>query len=319
MKAAVLHRTGTTPAWEEFPDPIPQTDDQALVTIKAASIKQLDLLKASGNHYTSYPSLPTVVGVDGVGVLENGQLIYAMGLTGMLAEKALVNQNNWIPVPETLDVALAAALPNALFGSDAALIYRARLKKGDTVLINGATGVAGTVAVQVAKYHGAATVIATGRNPNALQALKEVGADEVISLEQSDAAIIEQVIEIQRNTPVNIILDYLWGHPVELLLSAFSQSLSQPAKLVAIGEMAGATISLASGLLRSKPLELIGSGFGSITPGEIGQYMRTNLPAMLQLAAEGKLTVATETVPLAEIAAVWPGATRSGRRTVVIP
>ncbi len=93
MKAAVLHQLGSLPECEDFPDPIPQNEEQLLITVKAASIKNLDKGRASGKHYASYTHLPAVVGIDGVGILENGTRVYAQGITGMIAEKALIAKN----------------------------------------------------------------------------------------------------------------------------------------------------------------------------------------------------------------------------------
>jgi len=185
MKAAVLHQLGSVPEYEDFPDPNP-TQEQLLITVKAASIKNLDKARASGKHYASYITLPAVVGIDGVGVLENGTRIYAQGITGMIAEKALIAKNRYTVLPQNIDDATAAALPNAAMGAALALRYRAEIKKGNVVLINGATGVTGQLAIQMAKYYGASKVIATGRNMEMLEKLTELGADEIISLRQDD-------------------------------------------------------------------------------------------------------------------------------------
>lgn len=318
MKAAVLQQLGATPTYDDFPAPVASNDQQVLITVKAASIKQLDLLKASGAHYTQYASLPTVVGVDGVGVLDTGQRVYAMGITGLMAEQALVTKDRWVTLPDGLDAAVAAALPNALLGSDAALRHRAQVKKGDTVLINGATGTTGMMAVQVAKHHGAATVIATGRNPDALQKLREMGADEVISLEQTDNDVIEQTRALYERTPFDIVLDYLWGHPMALILSAL-KTVQNPhfTRIVTVGEMAGKSISLESGLLRSRDIEFIGSGIGSLSPQAIASYMQHDMPAMLQLAAAGQLTMDIEISPLNAVEQAWTTAAKSSRRIVL--
>ena len=318
MKAAVLQQLGATPTYTDFQAPVPENDQQVLISIKAASIKQLDLLKASGNFYLNYATLPTVVGVDGVGQLANGQYVYAMGLTGMMAELALVAQNRWTVLPEGLDPTLAAALPNALLGADAAMRYRARIKPGEVVLINGATGATGMVAVQVAKHHGAKTVIATGRNPQALQKLTELGADEVISLQQPDEAIIDQLKDIFSRTPINIVQDYLWGHPIELILSALvTGPPHQRIRIVSVGEMAGASITLNSGLLRSRDIELIGSGIGSLSPQEIGHYMQHEMPTMLTVAASGQLTLPVKVMTLSEVEQAWRQAATSSERIVL--
>lgn len=318
MKAAVLFQTGSVPAYSDVPTPIPENDQQQLITVKAASIKQLDLLKASGNHYTGYASLPAVVGVDGVGVLADGRPVYAMGQTGMMAEQALVATDRWCVLPEGLDYALAAALPNALLGADAALRYRARIEPGATVLINGATGVTGMLAVQLANYHGAKTIIATGRNPASLQSLKELGADEVISLNQPDDALIAQFQETFSRTPVDLVQDYLWGHPMELMLAALAKN--PPAvrtRMVTVGEMAGASIALPSGILRSRNVELIGSGIGSLSGPEIDHYLRHDMPPMLALAAAGKLTIPIRVMPLQAVEEAWQQAAASSQRIVL--
>lgn len=318
MKAAVLHQLGATPTYDDFSAPVASNDQEVVISVKAASIKQLDLLKASGMHYTQYASLPTVVGVDGVGVLDTGQRVYAMGITGMMAQQALVTKNRWVMLPDGLDEAVAAALPNALLGSDAALRHRAQVKEGDTVLISGATGTTGMMAVQVAKHHGASTVIATGRNPDTLQKLREMGADEVVSLQQPDEAIIEQLTTLYERAPIDIVLDYLWGHPIELILSAL-KAVKNPrfTRIVTVGEMAGKSILLESGLLRSRDIEFIGSGIGSLSPQAIAGYMQHDMPIMLQLAATGKLAIDIETVPLSAVEQAWSSAAKSGRRIVV--
>ena len=318
MKAAVLEQVGTLPTYADFAQPTPENDQQVLISIRAASIKQLDLSKAAGRHYTQYDTLPTVVGVDGVGVLDDGRRVYAMGITGMMAEQALIAKNRWTLLPDNLDDALAAALPNALVGADTALRHRANIKKGDTVLVNGATGSTGMMAVQLAKYHGAATVIATGRNSAALEKLTKLGADDVVSLAQSDEAVVEQLKMIYARTPFNLVVDYLWGHPMELILAALKTITNhQHTRIVTVGEMAGATINMESGLLRSRDIEFIGSGFGSLSPQTIGGYLQQSMPEMLKLAADGKLSLDIDTVPLSNVEQAWQQAANASKRIVL--
>ncbi len=163
MKAAVLHKLGEAPKYEDFASPVTNNENQILITVKAASVKNLDKLRASGLHYASHTNLPEVVGVDGVGLLEDGTRVYATGLTGMIAEEALIDKNKYTVLPPSIDDITAAALPNAVMGAALALKYRAEMKAGDTVLINGATGVTGKVAIQVARHYGAKRIIVTGK------------------------------------------------------------------------------------------------------------------------------------------------------------
>lgn len=316
MKAAVLHQLGTNPKFETINDPQP-TSEQTIITIKAAAIKQLDKIKASGKHYTKYPYFPIAVGTDGTGILEDGTRIYASGITGMLAEKALVQKGNWTVLPDGISFETAAALPNALIGSDMALLYRAKMEAGQTILINGATGVTGKIAVQMAKYRGASRIIVTGRNETILNELKELGADEIISLQQNDATILEQLQNIHETTPIDIVLDYLWGHPMELILQAFKSLPPRKIKIITVGEMAGTNISLPSGTLRSTQIELLGSGIGSLSMNEIATYMKEILPSVFELAANGKLIIDIELAKLKDIETVWTKQEQPGKRFVV--
>jgi len=274
------------------------------------------LLKSSGKHYTHFPFFPIVVGLDGIGVLEDGRLVYAAGITGMMGEKALVNRNMWTVLPDHIDMAVAAGLPNALVGAGVALIERAKVQPGQTILINGATGLTGKVAVQLARYYGAKNIIGIGRNPESLDSLKALGATQVVSLNQDDESFIKQIKEIHQRTPVDIVIDYLWGHPVEMILKSFLHMSNHPVKLVTVGEMAGADITLPSAFLRSSPIEILGSGMGSFSRDQLKEYMKNILPEMFKLAANGHLIIDVETVLLENIENAWEK--KSGKALVVI-
>ena len=322
MKAAVLHKLGYAPVYDNYADPIPENDDQLLMTVKAASVKNLDKGRASGRHYASYTHLPVVVGIDGVGFLQDGTRVYAQGITGMIAEKALVDKNRYVVLPDKIDIATAAALPNAILGAAMALRYRASIQKGDTILINGATGVTGQLAVQVAKHYGASRIIVTGRNAAALQKLKTFGADVVISLHNDDETIINKIKEEHAISPINIVIDYLWGHPIELVMNALKgggiHAFTSTVKIVTVGSMAGDPIQLSSAILRSSAIEILGSGIGSISKEAMHQFRVEVLPEMFQLAADGLLHIETETAELKNIETVWHKETAPGKRLVVM-
>ena len=321
MKAAVLIQLGSIPIYEDFPTPVPQNENQLILNIKASALKNLDKLRASGKHYASYTDLPVVVGIDGVGVLEDGTRVYAQGITGMMAENALISKNSYTILPDRIDDLTAAALPNAVIGATMALRFRAKMKKGDVVLINGATGVTGQIAVQIAKLDGASTIIVTGRNSESLEKLKSLGADHIVSLMQDDMSIINQLKEIHRITPVNIVIDYLWGHPVELIINSLKgggmNNITSKVRIVTVGSMADEDINLASGTLRSTAIEILGSGIGSISNEEMHLFNTEILSEMFQLAAEGKLSIETESTPLSEIETGWNYKTKPGKRLVV--
>ncbi len=321
MKAAILYQLGETPRYGEIAEPVSKNEDEILINVKAAAVKNLDKGKVSGHHYSSDRlRQPEVVGVDGVGTLNDGTRVYGLGISGMIAEKGLANKNTIVKIPDGLDYVTAAALPNAVMGAAAALNFRAKIKPGDIVFINGATGVTGKVAVQVAKYYGAKKVIATGRNAEALNELLELGADEVISLKQEDEAIIAKIKEIHSSTPIDVIIDYLWGHPAEIILVALQGkgAVSHKVRLVTVGAMAGDKVQLSSGTLRSSAIEILGSGLGSLLKDDLRELFANLLPEMFLLAANGKLKIDTVVTDLKDVETAWHQDIPSGKRLVIV-
>jgi len=322
MKAAVVYKKGELPKYAEFADPIVQNENEVLISVKAVAITNLDKGKASGKHYSSEENNQNgfVIGSDGVGLLQDGTRVYARGINGTIAEKTIIDKNIAVPLPDGISDAVAASLPNAVAGSAMALKFRAGIQAGETVLINGATGFTGQMAIQIAKHYGAKKIIVTGRNEKTLQSLLLLGADEIISLKQDDEAIITQLKAIHNNTPIDIVLDYLWGHPAELILTALkgNGSFTNKIRYVTIGGMAGDNIQLSSGILRSVNLQLSGSGLGSWGKEEVKLLFSEILPEMFLLAAQNQLKVNIETVSLFDIEKAWNIEVTDGKRLVVI-
>jgi NADPH:quinone reductase-like Zn-dependent oxidoreductase len=175
------------------------------------------------------------------------------------------------------------------------------------------------MAIQLAKYYGAKKIIVTGRNEKTLENLLKLGADAIISLKQDDKSILGQLKEIHQNTPIDIILDYLWGHSAELILSALkgNGSFTNKVRFVSIGSMSGDTIQLSSGILRSVDLHLSGSGLGSWTKEEVKLLFSEILPEMFLLAAQNKLKINIEEVSLIDIEKMWDKDVSDGKRLVV--
>lgn len=320
MKAAVVFEKGSTPQYADFPEPEVQ-ESESLISVKAASIKNLDIARAGGNHYSTENKehQPTVIGTDGAGYLENGDKVYFFSKKGTVAEKAVADKKMIIPIPEKLDFSLAAALPNAVMGSAMALKFKAGLQPGNTVLINGATGITGKIAVQVARLYGAGKIIVTGRNEESLQSLLKLGADEVISLRLEDDDCKQKIKEIHKETPIDIIIDYIWGHSVELILSALKGdgTFSHKTKLVTIGGMSGDIIQLSSQILRGTNIQISGSGLGSWTKEESRLLFSEIIPEMFQAAAEGKIKMETQDVDIKDIETAWNAEIQNGKRLVV--
>lgn len=276
MRAALVRDSQSAPQYTDFPDPTP-ADGEVMVNVTAAGLHPIVRALASGSHYGSTGVLPFIPGIDGTGRLQDGSRVYFGGARppyGTFAERAAVSPNFCIPLPAALDDMTAAGLANPAMSSWAALNIRAKFTPGESVLILGATGAAGHLAVQIARRLGAKRIIGSGRNPEALEQIIELGADRAISLEQPQDALISAFRE-ELASGIDIILDYLWGAPAEALLKAVeNKGLSRAAprvRYIQIGSSAGATITLPASALRSSGVELLGSGFGSASMREILQ------------------------------------------------
>jgi NADPH2:quinone reductase len=222
-----------------------------------------------------------------------------------------------MPVPETLDDVTVAAMMNPGMSSWAALL-RAQFVAGESVLILGATGVAGQLAVQVAKRLGARRVVAAGRNPQVLEELKQRGADAVVSLSQGREAVVSSFRGEWVKDRFDVVLDYVWGDPAESLLEAISQKgrgyAASRIRFVQVGASAGPTIALAAATLRSGGLEMIGSGFGSVSMEQIFAA----IAEFLREAEKEPFQIKTTAAPLSEIKALWNSA-EQGVRLVFQP
>lgn len=321
MKAIVIYQKDGRPQCADLPEPTIQHDDELLISVKAAAIKHFDKSTAGGTHYAAKTDRKNarVIGGDGVGVLADGTRIFALGISGMIAEKATVDKGRMVKLPDGIDDAVAAALPNAVAGSAMALRFRAGMKPGETILINGATGFTGKIAMQLAKYYGAKKIIVTGRNAESLQSLIALGADEAISLKQDDEKFISQIKAIHNSFPIDIIIDYLWGYSAELILTSLKGkgTFTHRTRFVSVGAVTGDKIQLSAENLRSTDLQLSGSGLGSWTQEEVKKLFHEIIPETFQLAVENKLKVDIEKIKLTDIEKIWTRQMPDGKRLVV--
>ena len=313
MQAAVVNVLGQPPKYQSFPEPAPG-EGEVLVQVRTAGLHPIVKALASGSHYSGGAEVPMVPGVDGVGTLEDGSRVYftfARKPWGSMCERTVCPQSKCIPLPEGLDDAVAAALVNPGMSALLSLKERAKIAAGETVLVLGATGVAGQLALQVARHLGAVRVIAAGRN---VDAIPSHTVDSIIALSQTDDAVRE-AFAVEAARGIDVVIDYLWGRPTELLLEAlakgFRASPTRPTRLVELGESAGKTINLPGATLRSIDLKLMGGGFGSV---QLDQVFAA-IPNLFSLAAEGVLKIGVEPVPLAAVESAW-SRVEKGRRIV---
>lgn len=322
MKAAVLSVFGNPPQCSEFPDPL-ANEGEVVVRVRAAALKPVDRQLASGAHYASQSHLPMVCGTDGVGTLDDGRRVFFAAPRapfGAMAERAVVAAMRCFPLPDNVDDLTAAAVFNPGLSAFGALKWRAQIAPGETVLILGATGVTGKLAIQTAKLLGAGRVIAAGRNEKVLNLLQELGADAIVRLDKTGPELSEIFAREAGAKGFDVVIDYLWGPPVEALLGAVArkdfEAAASRVRLVQVGESAGSAISLSAAVLRSSRLEILGAGSGNAPTsreawGEAIGWLLTNV-------AQGTLRIDTEQVSLTEIESAW-SRERHGTRAVVVP
>lgn len=317
MKAAIVNVLGQAPVAGNVDEPTAR-EGETLITVSVAGIKQLDRAMVAGTHYSSPKSLPIVPGTDGVGYAPDGQRVYFASFRqphGALAERTVASWT--VPVPKGVDDATAAALINPAFAAWLPLHWRAEVQAGETVLIIGATGTSGKLAVAAARQAGAGRIVAAGRRQSVLDAL---GVDATVDLSLEGAELVQAFAAAASPNGYQVIVDYIWGAATEALLATLNNhDLSSYAggrgiRLVNVGSMAGPDIRLPAAVLRSNQLQIMGSGTGNFPPvAEMQRYASE----ILALAAAGEISVETQEHDLSEIADVWDLNKKSDVRSVI--
>jgi len=313
MRAAVLDEHGATPRCGAFPDPR-AAEGAVVVEVAAAGLHHLDLHKATGTFYTGPPPLPSVVGTDGVGRLADGRRAYfdaTVAPYGSMAERALVRREALFEVAEGVDDATAAALGNTGLGAWLALSWRAGLRPGETVLVLGATGAFGTVAVQAAKVLGAGRVVAGARASERLERLLERGADVVVELD--GGADLRERLRAAAGGEVHVTLDTLWGEPGRAAIAVAARF----ARHVEVGNLAGPDVTLPATALRSISLDLRGFSVAHPSPA----VRREGYLDLARHVARGDIAVDVESYPLDRVDAAWERqrAASGGAKLVLLP
>ncbi len=309
MRAAILHAYDAPPRHGEFAEP-EGGDEHAVVEVAAAGLNHVDLLKASGRFYTGAPPIPSVVGSDGVGRLADGRRVFFDSLVapyGAMAERALVPVEGLINVPDGVEDAVAAALGNAGLAAWLSLTRRAELAPGETVLVLGATGAVGTIAVQAAKVLGAGRVVAAARGGQRLDALRQRGADATVALDTK--ADLAGAIRDAAGGPVDVTIDLLWG---SFALAAL-QTAAHRARHIQLGQLGGLTVELPAPTVRAAPLDL--RGFAVFH--EPIAARREAYAALARHIISADITVDVEPVPLSGISAAWERQ-RAGAHTKLV-
>jgi NADPH:quinone reductase-like Zn-dependent oxidoreductase len=321
MPAAVISRHAVPP--EHVIWPIPQRGrGQALVRVTAAPISPLDLLCASGTSYFGAPRLPYIPGVQGIGIvleadiLVPGQRIWFSCDAGMkpgdgsMAMYCIIDESSALVLPDQIDDDLAAALGLSSIAAWMAITWRGHLQRGEQVLVLGASGAVGQVAVQAAMLLGASRVIAASRDEAARARALSQGADAVVDLSGDDVGEISRRIAAACEGPLHLIIDPVWGLPAEAAIRV----LATEGRLVNIGSAAGPSALFESAILRSKLHAILGYTNNALTHEQKAEA----LTEILTHAAAGRCTVERETVPLARAAEAWVRQAGCARRKLIL-
>jgi NADPH:quinone reductase-like Zn-dependent oxidoreductase len=318
MRAAVVTSFDEPPHYGEFDLPEP-SDNQAVVDVLAVGLHPRVRSGAAGTHYTSTGQLPLIPGVDGVGQMADGTRIYFVSndeLPGPMAEKAVVDTRRMIRLGQDTDTMRVAAAMNPAMSSWVALRRRVPIQHGQAVLVLGATGNAGTMAVRVAKRLGAGRVVGAGRDAERLAALKDAGADETVQLIEDTDATARALSKTA--SEVDIVLDYLWGEPAEKGIMAILGARSDRSRelnWIQIGAIAGPTLELPSVALRSANFRILGVGQGAVS----ARGYLAELPSLIEEIDSGTLEVTVRPVALRDIEKIWTECDVPGERVVIVP
>lgn len=307
MKALCVETIGEPPRVSEVPSPVRAAGD-ALVRVRAAPLNPADIAIAAGRFFAGHPPTPYVPGIEVVGEIAEsdrhaaGTLIFAcldgLGIArdGACAEFAIVRDRQVIALPPGVDPLTAAAAGTASLAGWLPLAWRAPVRSDDTVLVLGATGAVGLVAVQTAKVLGARRVVAVGRDARRLETALSLGADAAIALDDPRGLADAMRAETAPGGP-SLVFDALWGEP----LVAALQVAAHGARVINLGQSASPEAVIASSLVRGKELDLLGYTNVAV-PFDV---LTEAYLALLDHMAAGRITVDIETYPLDQAASAW--------------
>ena len=312
MRAAILREYGTTPELGDFYEP-EAAEGRVVGEVLAAGLNPVDLRRASGTFYGGNPPLPSVAASEGVARLTDGRRVYfdpPVAPHGALAERTLLDPDAVFEIPGGTDDAVAVALGIAGLAAWLALEWSARLREGETVLVLGASGTVGQIAVQAARLLGAGRVIAAARSAAGLERASALGADATVALAGEDD--LEQAFRDASGGGIDVTIDPLWGEPAIAALRASNRF----ARHVALGQSAAAETMVACVDVRSKPLSIVGHTNYAVPLAD----RRDAYERMAEHAANGDIEVDVERVRLDEAPAAWERLKAGpGVKLVVVP
>jgi NADPH:quinone reductase-like Zn-dependent oxidoreductase len=318
MHAAVVTSFGHPPVYQTMDAPIAVNENDILIDVIACGLHPRVRSQAGGSHYTSSGELPLIPGIDGVGRTANGELRYFLledTTMGAMAEQTVIDPRRSVRLPDDADPLLIAAAMNPAMSSWIALRRRIDFQPGQTVLVLGATGSSGQLAVQIARHLGASSIIAAGRDQVRLDRFAD-WADQLVSLVGDPDEVAERLGKAAAD--VDVVIDYVWGPATAAAMATIVTHRADPAKpltWIEIGSVGGPTADIPSAALRAARLQIVGSGQGSVSTRDI-------VSELGDLAAElgkGTFTITARAVPLADVEAAWLDREDGDERVVITP
>tara|TARA_B100000686_G_C16732683_1_gene941681 strand:- start:24 stop:1007 length:984 start_codon:yes stop_codon:yes gene_type:complete len=312
MRAAVINEVGTSPVQTERPLPL-RLSDQSLIEVLAAPLNPVDIAIGSGLFFGGNPEPPYIPCIEVAGrivesdTFEPGTLVYA-GMEGMgqsrdggAAEFAIAQDEGVVALPDNSDPVVAASLGVAGLAAWLPLSWRAPVREGETVLVLGATGTLGLIAVQAAKLLGAGRVVAAGRRPEGLKRAVAYGADSTVQIDTfgTDApqTLAAALSEACGGNGPTLVIDPLWGEPFVAALEAAAFG----ARIVQLGQSAGGDSVIASKLVRGKAIDILGFSNFRVPRDVLHQGIRE----LVNHANEARITFDFERISLADAGVAW--------------
>jgi len=309
MKAAIIDLIGGAPKIEEASYPNSENGG-ILMDVVAVALNPVDIAIANGKFYAGHPALPFIPALEAVGRISSNRLVYAQGdgygisRNGFLAQQVEVSESILIDIPIGSDPGVAVALGTAGLAGWLSVIWRASVGENDVVVVIGATGAVGKIALQAASFAGARKVIAVGRNQKRLDSDDVIASSKVLINEDLATNVLKAAGE-----PPTVVIDMTWGAPLASLLPI----LAGGARIVQVGASASAEATLMSSVFRGKQLNLMGySNFG--VPRNI---LVSNYKQIVELANEGKLQVAIKRFGYMDIETAWQSAVNGDAKVVI--
>jgi NADPH:quinone reductase-like Zn-dependent oxidoreductase len=308
MRAAVLQEYGA-PVAGEFEEPSAESD-QAVLDVLAAGLNPVDVAICAGRFYAGKPPLPSVAGREGVGMLDGARVYFDAPLApfGSMAERALVDPSHTYPVPDGVEDGVAVALGISGLAAWLALTWRAELKPSEHVLVLGASGVLGQIAVQASKLLGAARVVAAARSQEGLARCLELGADAAVRLGESDD--LPAALADAGDGRIDVVVDPLFGEPFVAAVNAASFG----ARIIQVGAGAGAEATVPSAAIRGKMLEIKGHTNFAAPP----EVKREAYRRLAEAAAAGEIQVGVDPFPLDQVGEAWRRLQAGSHRKIVL-